>query len=149
MFCKHAHCAVLCIGLIQTLHTWISRPFLRYRDDCWKNIQALVFFSHFESSNKYTRCTNGFDEIFWKSCRTCARASEGQQGSQDPTEILKFDIFLSPFLKKRFISLFWERKLDFITFCPLKIFLATYENNPLSLPLEKILPTPMGLGLSD
>jgi len=35
---KHAHCAILRIGLIQTLHiwlrTWAACLLLRYHDDC-------------------------------------------------------------------------------------------------------------------
>jgi len=33
-FRKHAHCAVLCSGLIQTLNTWVASSLLCYRDDC-------------------------------------------------------------------------------------------------------------------
>jgi len=42
-FCKHAHCALLCIGLIQTLHTWVDCPLLRYRDDCRRESNYWVF----------------------------------------------------------------------------------------------------------
>jgi len=28
---KRAHCAVLCNGLMQTLHTWFACPLLRFR----------------------------------------------------------------------------------------------------------------------
>jgi len=33
IFCKNAHCAVLCISLIQTSHTGVAFPLFRYRDE--------------------------------------------------------------------------------------------------------------------
>jgi len=55
IFCKHAHCAVLCIGLIQMLHIWVPRLLLRYRDNRRRksNYYFFLFASTFESCNKY------------------------------------------------------------------------------------------------
>jgi len=43
IFRKHAHCTVQWIGLIQTLHTWVARPLLRYCDGCRRKSNLFFF----------------------------------------------------------------------------------------------------------
>jgi len=72
----------------------------------------------------------------------------GGKGCPMPPWILKFDIFLSKFSQKRLFPKFRSRQSDI---SPLlapsaKIFLATPGKSTIAHSLEKILPTPMGIG---